>query len=320
MKRILIGYDSSSCAEEALADLRRAGLPTKLEATVLSVADVWLPANSPPPGSKAAAELPLGVQGPLEAAWRAVHQESHGLAEHAAEVLRKHFPEWRVESLALGDSPAWAIVTKAAEWQADLIVVGSHGRSMMKRFFLGSVSHKVAIEARCSVRIARLRHPSDQHHIVLALDGSPDSLAAMRVIASRVWSPSATFEIVTAMDSRLLTAPAWASLATEPWVLPTDTSGKEWVGRALESCAQQLHRAGLTAEIRLLEGDPKHLLLQEAENWEADCIFLGAHGLHHGLCRSLGSLASAVATRAHCSVEIVREKPMEAKVQEQYQI
>ena len=39
----------------------------------------------------------------------------------------------------------------------DLIVVGSHGRSALGRFMLGSVSQKVVTEAHCSVRVARGR-------------------------------------------------------------------------------------------------------------------------------------------------------------------
>jgi len=46
--RILIGYDGSDCAEAAVDDLRQAGLPSKAEALVFSVAEVWLP---PPPSS-----------------------------------------------------------------------------------------------------------------------------------------------------------------------------------------------------------------------------------------------------------------------------
>jgi nucleotide-binding universal stress UspA family protein len=47
--KILIGYDGSDCAEAALDDLRRAGLPETAEAHILSVAEVWLP--PPPPSS-----------------------------------------------------------------------------------------------------------------------------------------------------------------------------------------------------------------------------------------------------------------------------
>ena len=47
------------------------------------------------------------------------------------------------------------IIDFAAEWSADLIVVGSHGRSGIERFLLGSVAEFVARHAACSVEIVR---------------------------------------------------------------------------------------------------------------------------------------------------------------------
>lgn len=47
--KILIGYDGSDCAEAALDDLMRAGLPESAEAHIMSIAEVWLP--PPPPSS-----------------------------------------------------------------------------------------------------------------------------------------------------------------------------------------------------------------------------------------------------------------------------
>jgi nucleotide-binding universal stress UspA family protein len=47
------------------------------------------------------------------------------------------------------------ILNEAAEWGADLIVVGSHGRRGASKFLLGSVSEPVAFHACCSVEIIR---------------------------------------------------------------------------------------------------------------------------------------------------------------------
>jgi nucleotide-binding universal stress UspA family protein len=47
------------------------------------------------------------------------------------------------------------ILDVAAEWRADLIALGSHGRKGVKRFLLGSVAESVARNARCSVLIVR---------------------------------------------------------------------------------------------------------------------------------------------------------------------
>lgn len=58
-------------------------------------------------------------------------------------------------SVKTGDARS-VILEEAAEWHADLIILGSHGRKGLGRFFLGSVSEAVARHARCSVQIVRI--------------------------------------------------------------------------------------------------------------------------------------------------------------------
>ena len=67
-----------------------------------------------------------------------------------------------------------------------------------------------------------------------------------------------------------------------------------------------LSAAGLNVSSEIVERDPKQALVEEAEAWNADAIFLGASG--QGLIGRLvlGSVSSAVAGRASCSVEVVR--------------
>ena len=70
--------------------------------------------------------------------------------------------------------------------------------------------------------------------------------------------------------------------------------------------ARILFGVGLDVSNYVYEGNPKEVLVRVSEEWQADAIFLGARGLHHGDRLSLGTVASSVASRAHCSVEIVR--------------
>ncbi len=53
------------------------------------------------------------------------------------------------------DRPYRVILTEAETWQADMIVVGSHGRSGFDRVIMGSVSEAVALHAKCSVEVIR---------------------------------------------------------------------------------------------------------------------------------------------------------------------
>jgi nucleotide-binding universal stress UspA family protein len=67
-----------------------------------------------------------------------------------------------------------------------------------------------------------------------------------------------------------------------------------------------LSRAGVQAEARLIAGDPKRVLLDHAKDWPADTIFVGAQGMRALERFFLGSVSSAIASRASCSVEVVR--------------
>jgi nucleotide-binding universal stress UspA family protein len=89
-------------------------------------------------------------------------------------------------------------------------------------------------------------------------------------------------------------------------IADADEDGRSWATRAVEAVANEVRSAGLVPTTVVEEGDPKRFLVEEAERWKADCIFVGAKG-HSGLERFLlGSVSAAVATRAHCSVEVVR--------------
>lgn len=57
----------------------------------------------------------------------------------------------------------------------------------------------------------------------------------------------------------------------------------------------------------MIDGDPKRALIDEADAWGADCIFIGSRGLSGAMQRFfLGSVSTGVVTGASCSVEVVR--------------
>ena len=62
--------------------------------------------------------------------------------------------------MLFGD-PGSEIVRYAAEVDAGLIVISSHGHSGLKRFFLGSVAERVTRMASCPVLVVREPHPED---------------------------------------------------------------------------------------------------------------------------------------------------------------
>ena len=310
--KIVIGYDGSACSDVAIRDLRRAGLPGEAEAVVMSVADlvVDVPYETYEL-THPAAPVPGFVGWAREAASAAI-SEARASATRGAELLRSGQPNWRVAAEAQADSPYWALIRKAAEWHADLLVVGSHGRSLIGRIALGSVSQHVLNYARCSVRIGRCRGgadfaaaptpPEGPPRLILAVDGSADADAAAEVIARRAWPAGTAVRIVTALDLKLamlLTERQRDDAARSP-----DPRGTAWLHA--NALAERLCGAGLAAAAAVIEGDPKHVLVREADEWGADCIVLGARGHGRRERLLLGSVSSAVAARAACSVEVVR--------------
>jgi nucleotide-binding universal stress UspA family protein len=153
--KILIGYDGSPTADAALDDLKSAGLPSKAEAIVMAVAEVWLLPENIEENAVAENEYIEQISEMHRQKNKKAVAEVEAFARHARECLLKKFPDWEIFALGTYGSPAWEIITKSNEIKADLILVGSHGRSAVGLLFLGSISQKVLTEADCSVRVAR---------------------------------------------------------------------------------------------------------------------------------------------------------------------
>src|SRR5581483_1569850 len=169
--KILIAYDGSPFSKYAIDDLAYAGLPQQgVHATVLSIGDVRSPSgvNLEPALSIASYAIDT-VQETIRYAREAAEQD----AEEGAKAVRALFPSWEIEPCARAYSPASTILEIADAWKPDLIVMGSHGRGALGRMFLGSVSLRVASEAKSSVRIARKpEHLDPIPTLLLAFDGS----------------------------------------------------------------------------------------------------------------------------------------------------
>lgn len=311
--KILIGYDGSDCAEAALDDLQRAGLRSEAEALVLSVTEVSLP--PPPPSSYEILEQARAVHVPADiprvyAKGSPAIQEAQSLSERAAARVRANFPGWEITAEASVGSPSWELVKKADGWKPNLIVVGSHGLSALGRFVLGSVSQRVLTEARSSVRVARGRGQLDTPvRIVVGVDGSPGSEAAVREVASRLWPLKSEVRVIAVNDPLTPTLIGRLIPPVAKTVAESNQADREWLKKILEDSSQRLRQSELRVSTEICEGNPKRALAEAAEGWGADCIFVGSVGFSNRFERFvLGSVSAAVAARAHCSVEVVRPR------------
>jgi nucleotide-binding universal stress UspA family protein len=306
--KILIGYDGSESSDEALKDLRVAGLPDSVDARLVTIADVFVP----PPITAADDMFPMQVPPGVRRAHERAEQklaEAARLATQASEKLKSYFPKWKLQHEALADSPAWAIVRIADEWRPNLIVVGAHGHSVLGgRLILGSVSQRVLYEANASVRVARGGKGSGDSviRIIVGLDGSPHSHAAVDAVSQRQWPKGTAVRLVSVVDTIMAVSADPSDQSVLSWLEVDDDEKSEKVRRLFEPLAEKLRAAGLDTSVVIRRGKPKDELVEEATRWNADNIFLGAKGMRGIERLLLGSVSAAVAASAPCSVEVIR--------------
>ncbi len=303
--KLLITCDSSSCADAVLTDLQSAGLPNEVEAVVLCVADVWL---LPKPKTREPSfpeRRPVWVPEQIQSV-RAM-AKAHSLAVQTRRRIQADFPTWEVHHQACADSPAWAVVKQAWEWRPDLVVVGARDHPTLARFIPGSVLQTVVTEAQCSVRVARGRagQPGSPMRIIIGLDGSPSDAAVVQVVAARHWPAESELRVMAVLDPGLLSAITLFLPAIARWVRPSCEAEKARLHRLAKAAAKRLAVPGLTVSFCVKEGNPKRVLIEEAERGEVDCIFVGAREVSGFKRFFLGSVSTAVAVGARRSVEVV---------------
>ena len=132
--------------------------------------------------------------------------------------------------------------------------------------------------------------------ILIGVDGSKSSDAAIQETTRRPWPEGSEFSVVTVVDPFFFTrAPALLEEA------------KKNTMQSLEEQAKPLVEAGWRVSADVILDNPRHALPRVASKWKADLILLGSHGRGAMGRLLLGSTAQAVLRHATCSVEIVRK-------------
>jgi len=158
--KVLVAADGSNSSLRAVQQAAAATWPPGTLFRVISAEELMVTANEMQ-ASSLAAIYPATL---LEELTTEAHKRAVSAAQTASAVLTDAgkivVPE---SSLPIGD-PRSCIIDEAKEWNADLILVGSHGRRGLDRFLLGSVSEGVAIHAPCSVRVIRTANAKGDGH------------------------------------------------------------------------------------------------------------------------------------------------------------
>jgi nucleotide-binding universal stress UspA family protein len=295
---ILVAYDGSIHADTAIDDLQWAGLPGKAHVTVLSAVE-WTTVQ---------AVRGWGIAGTdFSPDWTERIAAAEQLAEAGSNRLQKQFPQWDIELEASAEHPATAILDKARSWPADLLVVGTHGRSALGRVVMGSVSSKLVRDASCSVRVARLGKHDGPIRLLVGTDGSPEALAAGNEVCRRSW-PAGTEARLIAVHEPMVPANAERIAIGDRLYQKINEDEQFRLQRVVHDTSELLRQAGLVVYTAVAEGNPKQTLTREAEEWKADTIFIGARGLGRTAHLLLGSVSSATVAHAPCTVEVVRQR------------
>ena len=312
--RLLIGYDGSESADAALSDLRRAGLPRDVEALIVSVADVMkMPAMSSYELVEQALVSRRVTSGIILAQAHAAQalEEANEFASQASARVQTLFPEWDVRAEVLPGNAAHELIRKADEWEPDLVVVGSQGRSAVGRLLLGSVSKKLVTDLKSSVRVVRRTPDREDDHvpprIIVGVDGSTQAEQAVRTVGSRVWPHGSEIRLVAVEDG---TSPKTISgiLPAAAELIKGSNDEAAFAARTMVEWAEnELSTIGLRTSVVFGKGDPQRVLVDEARKWKADSIFVGSRNFAGAFDRfRFGSVSTALVTTAPCSVEVVR--------------
>jgi len=209
-----------------------------------------------------------------------------------------------VSHVVINGFPDTALADAGRELGADLITVGSHGRTGLDRFLLGSVAERTVRLASSSVIVCRgaAADSGGFRRIVVGTDFSSLADAAL-ARALEVAAPDAHIDILHAWQPPPI-------VATESLVDYSDLSAD------LDASAHQHGRALVerwrarmpTATVKLVIGEApaQRALVDHAANTHAELVVVGSHGLR-GLRRwILGSVAEVVVRHAGCSVLVAR--------------
>jgi nucleotide-binding universal stress UspA family protein len=210
---------------------------------------------------------------------------------------------------------AAVIVDRADEVSADLLVLGTHGRSGLDRWVLGSVTEKVLRKARCPVLTAPAHadgaaaKTTGFRRIVCAVDFSDCSMHALEYAISLAEEAHASLTVVHVIE-----LPPDIPREVHETVMLGPPNQREYLALAEEAGRVRLThavpdrvRAAVNVDTVLAAGKPYREILRVAAEHSADLIVVGVHG-RGAIDRMLfGSTTQHLVRQASCPVLTIRK-------------
>lgn len=290
--KILLGVDGSSSSDAVIEEAASRPWPAGSEFCVVTVVDPFFFTRAP-----------VLLEEAKKTTLEALNEQAKPLNESG----------WPVKIDVILDNPRHALPRAATAWNAQLVMLGSHGRSAVERLLLGSTAQAVLRHASCSVEIVRRKRKEAALSgggmcVVIPTDGSEYAELALRTVGERPWPKGSEFKIVSCPEYPVL-------IGEYPYYPPEKVSdlmqsSSEHASESAIKGEQLLAKAGLKASYEVTEpkDTPASAILAAAEEWNADLVVMGSHG-RRGFDRLiLGSVSETVALHASCSVEVVRKQ------------
>jgi len=226
---------------------------------------------------------------PFAPDWLAARPELEGLYKAAKETLDDmrdrlealrntlHGQGVKVSKAFIEGRPAESICTAAAEMDADLIAVGTHGRTGLKRMVLGSVAAKVMRQAPTSVFIARgeTEPPAGGYRRVLVPTDFTGGTEASLEVALKLTDPEGTLELFHVV------APPFAFTDQERVIQANLDNLKAWADLARKEATRKAEELASRYEGKprivtgIVEDYPPQGLIKRLEFSDYDLIVLG---------------------------------------------
>ena len=203
---------------------------------------------------------------------------------------------------------AGEIVRLATGLPADLVVMGTHGRSGFERLMLGSVTERVLRKSPCPVLTVPARAPVVVPvnglfgRIICAVDFSPVSLHALALAQSLAGEAAARLCVLHVLEPVSVFEPV---VATGPKLPAASADLCRKARHRIEELIGDDTRAFTDVAEVVVAGKPYQEILRVASEQSADLIVIGVHGGHAGL-PAFGSTTNHVVRQALCPVLTVR--------------
>lgn len=289
--RILCPIDFSDTSRRALEYAVSFATWHRARLTVMHVAPSFDPVVTASPQLGAPAQVVFPVR------------EEDVLGRLREEAAAAGFP--KAEAVAETGDPSRAILEAALSRPADLIVVGTHGRSGVERTLLGSVAERVVHKAPCPV----LTVPPSAHSpgkrrprsLLCAVDFSPASLQALGYAAQLAIDLKAALVLLHVVE--------WPFEDDRP--LPPDSPLARRRQELLDEAAERLERLAPKASVPglthvVVTGHVKDEISRRADDTGADLVVMGAQARSGLGLTLLGSTTERVIRRAACPVLTLR--------------